>query len=313
MDWGVDWSSPFWSGTNTYLITGDASSILIDTGQGIPSYIPILTPVLRVSPPVSNIILTHRHHDHVGGLKSVLKAINDTSRESNRPSPIEVKVWKYKRAYKQHNPPLKDTDPDAELIEDLLAARDIHPDQEGSYLDTSMRWLSDGQSFQLSDQAHLSVLHTPGHTNDSISCMLFSTDRAEQEPLDDLEAESARRLRAIFVGDTVLGGSSSVFDDLSLYLHSLNKLVSIIQPLAPQLVRLYPGHGEVIEDGLHQIHQYIHHRTQREEQILAILLRPPPPLSWSSPESVYTLPFTSMCSKFLAERALMSHLTRVGS
>ena len=111
--------------------------------------------------------------------------------------------------------------------------------------------------------ATLRALHTPGHCNDHVSFLL--------------EEESA-----MFTGDCVLGAGTTVFNDLALYMRSLQKMRDA-QPKT-----LYPGHGPHIapessaaattESGMNsknvavaKLEEYIAHRQMRENQIVAIL------------------------------------------
>lgn len=63
--------------------------ILVDTGdEDIPEYISSLQKVLKEeNAGIGDILLTHWHHDHVGGVKDVLK-LNSNG---------QCKVWKYPR------------------------------------------------------------------------------------------------------------------------------------------------------------------------------------------------------------------------
>jgi len=68
-------------GTNTYIVGTGKERVLVDTGEGAPSYIQSLVEGLRLASvelnghPVSlsTIVLTHWHKDHVGGVDDVLK------------------------------------------------------------------------------------------------------------------------------------------------------------------------------------------------------------------------------------------------
>lgn len=61
-------------GTNTYLIGTGSRPLLLDTGQGVPQYLPLLERALREtrgSEELQAIVLTHGHADHIGGVESV--------------------------------------------------------------------------------------------------------------------------------------------------------------------------------------------------------------------------------------------------
>src|SRR5215468_7233270 len=59
-------------GTNTYLV-GRRDPILIDTGAGVPEYLPLFEQYLseRGWSRPSRVILTHRHRDHLGGVEQL--------------------------------------------------------------------------------------------------------------------------------------------------------------------------------------------------------------------------------------------------
>jgi glyoxylase-like metal-dependent hydrolase (beta-lactamase superfamily II) len=94
------------------------------------------------------------------------------------------------------------------------------------------------------------VLHTPGHTSDSV-CFVVG-DGADT---------------AVLTGDTVLGRGTTVVAHpdgaLAPYLDSLHAVVA----LGPRT--LLPGHGPVREDAAAVAGQYLAHRAQRLEQVRA--------------------------------------------
>jgi glyoxylase-like metal-dependent hydrolase (beta-lactamase superfamily II) len=98
----------------------------------------------------------------------------------------------------------------------------------------------------------LEVLHTPGHTSDSIAAYI---------PSDD----------ALYTADTVLGQGTAVFEDLGALITSLRKMHDFAQGKGGAETKLYPGHGPVVQDGRKLINTYIQHRLDREEEIVRIL------------------------------------------
>ena len=97
----------------------------------------------------------------------------------------------------------------------------------------------------------LEVLHTPGHSPDHL-CFLLEEERA------------------LFTGDTVLDGTTSVVNpsrggDLVQYLATLERLKKM------RISRICPVHGEVIDEPRARLAEYLEHRAMREKQVLAVL------------------------------------------
>lgn len=100
--------------------------------------------------------------------------------------------------------------------------------------------LSDGSTVRVGEIV-LQVIYTPGHSDDHL-CFLTG--------------------RILFTGDHIMGGSSVMVEDMSRYLRSLERL----QPF--DLERIYPGHGDEIDQPQAVISWYLAHRMQREQEIL---------------------------------------------
>ncbi|EOD68940.1 MBL fold metallo-hydrolase [Amycolatopsis vancoresmycina] len=91
----------------------------------------------------------------------------------------------------------------------------------------------------------LRILHTPGHTDDSVSLVLDGQ---------------------VLTGDTILGRGTTVLHDLGDYLRSLRKLIE----LPPGTLGL-PGHGPELLDLPATAREYLAHREQRLDQVRSAL------------------------------------------
>ncbi|CAO1394158.1 unnamed protein product [Diamesa serratosioi] len=118
-------------GTNTYLIGTGKSRLLIDSGEPNTSeYIKNLAEVINEeNATIDQVIITHWHSDHIGGLKDLL---------SNKIINNDCKLWKFPRS-----------------------------DEKEDYGDLKFNKITNEQEF-IVDGANLKAIHTPGHTTDHI-------------------------------------------------------------------------------------------------------------------------------------------------
>ena len=258
---------------------------------------------------MSDIILSHWHFDHVNGLPGVLGLLKQRweARNPRQPYspprihkyPIPAFVTKEGDYSPRHHLPrlIKELPPgsffppggvsvgdNSDAAKDASGASEypgiIHP-----LADNQLLYASHGTTV-------VQVLHTPGHSADSI-CLYIPQDRA------------------LYSSDTVLGHGTTGFDDLEVYLSSLNKMLSFgaaanedtgksaaDDAIDLSYVSLYPAHGAVVANGRETIATYIKHRLEREAQIVGVLKSPVPAelttnSSTSSQEASSTAPLWS--------------------
>ena len=124
-------------GTNTYLIGSQKPYILVDAAEGVESYLPILTSALQLeaanstttasnlsTPDVSDIIISHWHHDHVRGLPTVLTLLKNIWIGRNQAREAEY------QGPKLHKYPLNKTTTKAGGGEQHIGHHNILPDIE---------------------------------------------------------------------------------------------------------------------------------------------------------------------------------------
>ncbi|EKM83141.1 hypothetical protein AGABI1DRAFT_125618 [Agaricus bisporus var. burnettii JB137-S8] len=248
-------------GTNTYVIGTQYPYVLVDPGEGKQEYLPLLASALdalssntNTLPEVSDIMISHWHSDHVGGLPSVLSLLQSRWQSRNPTTPLSSylapKLHKYPLPSDIAGPASTAHNKLPEIIESLPKGA-FTPTPDGK----PFHDLHDNQLFRASSPA-IRVIHSPGHTLDSIALDIP----------DD---------HALYTADTVLGQGTAVFEDLRLYLQSLNKLLEYGKKAPEGYQTLYPAHGPIVKSGHELISTYIKHRLDREQQVLEVLRTKP--------------------------------------
>ncbi|KAI9269150.1 beta-lactamase-like protein [Phascolomyces articulosus] len=130
-------------GTNCYLVGSGDRLILIDCGEGgIPEYIPLLQQSLQKissNAYISDLLITHCHTDHWGGVKDVLGMDNC------------INVHKF---------PTVPTAFDGGRFEKIFPS------------DVKLLPLHDGQLIKIDESTTLRAIHAPGHSSDDCSFWL---------------------------------------------------------------------------------------------------------------------------------------------
>eukprot|EP00746_Dinoflagellata_sp_MGD_P005742 gnl/MRDRNA2_/MRDRNA2_111124_c0_seq1.p1 gnl/MRDRNA2_/MRDRNA2_111124_c0~~gnl/MRDRNA2_/MRDRNA2_111124_c0_seq1.p1 ORF type:complete len:312 (-),score=55.31 gnl/MRDRNA2_/MRDRNA2_111124_c0_seq1:72-1007(-) len=137
---GLNPSSMTLQGTNCYLVGTGKQRILIDTGEGKPGFVDVLRSAMQNAgcESLQEIIVTHWHHDHLGGVPSVLDAFG----------PVPVR-----RFVVDGGIPVQELGP-----YEIIQHKGLVPLVDNEIIHTN--------------GSTLRVLHTPGHTSDHVSLYL---------------------------------------------------------------------------------------------------------------------------------------------
>ncbi len=197
----------------TWLVAGTERAVLLDTGMGIAPIRPVAERLVRRP---LEVLTTHYHFDHVGGHREFEEiAIHRAGAGplSAGPSPDVLRAYaRFVAGRDQHAEAYLRLDRDwFGLASADTTARPLPPGFELERWSiapaTATALLQEGDRLDLGDRA-LTVLHTPGHSPDSISLLdehegiLFPADQFNLGPVlahfadSDIEqhARSARRL-----------------------------------------------------------------------------------------------------------------------
>lgn len=197
-----------WENVHSYLLIGQDSAALIDTGLGIGD---IRAVVARLTDLPVQVVTTHVHNDHIGGhgLFDVVAVHTDDAAwlEKGVPlSPEQIRAWLLKEPFRRPLPP--GFDPEAYRP---------FPGRKPT------RVLSDGEVIGLGGR-QLTVLHTPGHSPGHIC--LFEEERG-----------------CLYSGDLLYRGKLDAFypsTDPVAFAKSVERLAAL-----PGVRRILPGHYDL--------------------------------------------------------------------
>jgi glyoxylase-like metal-dependent hydrolase (beta-lactamase superfamily II) len=198
---------------------------------------------------VREIILTHLHPDHVGGVNAL---------KSHLGCAVPV------AAHAQTAAALEDIRVDHLIEDDEIIILEGDP------------------------QIRLRALHTPGH---ALGHLCFH--------------DEARGV--LMTGDNIVGVGSVLIDppqgNMRDYLQSLERMRSL-----PGLTILLGGHGPAVATPYQKIDEYISHRLEREQNILAAVRA-----GATTPKEIVEKVYTDVSAKAyaMAERAVLAHLEKL--
>ena len=199
------------------------------------------------------------------------------------PGPIEAIVLTH--SHKDHSPASRALS--AATGAPVWGRWPTHPQGQDAELSLA-RELQHGERLACAPEAHLRVLHTPGHASNHL-CFLLEEERL------------------LFTGDHVMQSSTVVINppdgDMAAYLASLRSL------LREDLEWLAPGHGFLMAHPGRVIEALVAHRLRREALVLeAVQALGPAPVARLR-ERVYVDTPTALHA--MAERSLLAHLLKL--
>lgn len=149
------------------------------------------------------------------------------------------------------------------------------------------RFIEDDEVIQM-QQVRLRALFTPGHARGHL-CLYDE------------------KTGALLSGDNIVGFGSVLIDppdgNMSDYLQSLRRMRAL-----PNLSVLFGGHGPPVANPYEKIDEYISHRLQREELILAAVRE-----GAATPKDIVARAYVDVSPKAhaMAERAVVAHLEKL--
>ncbi|PGF16332.1 MBL fold metallo-hydrolase [Natrinema sp. CBA1119] len=260
-------NSAFEGDNNAYLFADGDETVLIDTGDWMPTTREQLEAAfadrgLELAD-VDRIFLTHWHHDHCG-LAGEIQAESGAEVYAHAADAALIEgdddAWdamydRQKRYFEEWGMP--------EAKQEVLLERMVH--DEATVETPTVTPFEDGETFAV-DGTELEVVHTPGHA----------------AGLSMFEAEIDGQ-RVVFSGDTLLpvytpnvGGADVRVDrPLEKYLRALRGMVDA------DYDRAWPGHRDPIADPTGRAQYIIDHHEERSWRVLDALDRTGPCETWT--------------------------------
>ena len=240
--------------TNCYLIYTSDELLVIDPGSPYEEEQAALNEAIdelrRNGRSLREIVLTHMHPDHVGGVNALRKHLGEQT---------------------------------------IVAAHRLTAEPLAASVRVD-RFIEDGDQIELAGlpKIVLRALHTPGHARGHLCFYDSGTG-------------------ALLSGDNIVGLGSVLIDppegNMHGYLTSLERLRAL-----PNLSVIFGGHGPAIANPYSKIAEYISHRLDREQNILAAVRE-----GNVTPQQIVARVYTDVSPKAygMAERAVMAHLEKL--
>ena len=253
-------------GNNNAYLLDDEVTALVDTGDPMPGTREQLEEKLAAHDvsfaDVDEVFLTHWHGDHTGLAGEIQAAGGATVRIHEADAPLVEGEPAAQEAMRERQEELfEEWGMPEEKQSELLGFFDRGFDETPAEVTP----FEDGERFDLGEH-ELEVVHAPGHAA-GLSCFAFDGETG----------------REVFSGDALLpvytpnvgGADVRVDEPLQKYLSALVDIV------AADYKRAWPGHRDPIDDPTARAQYIIHHHEERSWRILEVLDHQGPADPWT--------------------------------